>query len=94
MSRTTPPEFSRNWGTECLNTRFPLPTLQCAGYRVKLILFDFICIKILLEISSMFKVKLKRKIVMKEKFEVILGRLVAAPTVAKAGNNDVRRTTP
>ena len=24
-------------GTECLNTRFPLPTLLCAGYSVKLI---------------------------------------------------------
>ena len=34
-----PPEFGRNWGTECLNTRFPLPTLLCAGYSVKLIYF-------------------------------------------------------
>ena len=33
-----PPEFDRMWGTECLNTRFPLPTLLCAGYSVKLIL--------------------------------------------------------
>ena len=33
-----PPEFSRKWGTE--NTRFPLPTLLCAGYSVKLIYFD------------------------------------------------------
>ena len=33
-----PPEFGRKWGTECLNTRFPLPTLLCAGYSVKLIL--------------------------------------------------------
>ena len=32
-----PPEFGRKWGTEYLNTRFPLPTLQCAGYSVKLI---------------------------------------------------------
>ena len=31
------PEFGRKWGTDCLNTRFPLPTLQCAGYSVKLI---------------------------------------------------------
>ena len=41
LSSTThhaiPPEFGRKWGTECLNTRFPLPTLLCAGYRVKLI---------------------------------------------------------
>ena len=27
----------KNNGTECLNTRFPLPTLPCAGYSVKLI---------------------------------------------------------
>ena len=32
-----PPEFGRKWGTECLNTSFPLPTLLCAGYSVKLI---------------------------------------------------------
>ena len=31
-----PPEFGREWGTECLNTRFPLPTLLCPGYSVKL----------------------------------------------------------
>ena len=31
-----PPEFDRKWGTECLNTRFPLPTRLCA-YSVKLI---------------------------------------------------------
>ena len=37
-----PPEFSRKWGTECLNTRFPLATLLCAGYSVKLIYFYFI----------------------------------------------------
>ena len=35
-----PPEIGRKWGTECLNTRFLLPTLLCAGYSVKLI-FDF-----------------------------------------------------
>ena len=32
-----PPEFSRKWGTECFNTRFPLPNLLSAGYGVKLI---------------------------------------------------------
>ena len=32
-----PPEFGRKWGTECLNTRFPLPNLLCAGHSVKLI---------------------------------------------------------
>ena len=41
LSSTTqqamPAEFGRKWGTECLNTRFPLPTLLCAGYSVKLI---------------------------------------------------------
>ena len=25
------PPTTTKWGTECLNTRFPLPTLQCAG---------------------------------------------------------------
>ena len=39
-----PPEFGRKWGTECLNTRFPLHTLLYAGYSVKLIylFFNFI----------------------------------------------------
>ena len=32
-----PPKLGRKWGTECLNTRFLLPTLLCAGYSVKLI---------------------------------------------------------
>ena len=32
------PEYDRKWGMECLNTRFPLPTLLCAGYSVKLII--------------------------------------------------------
>ena len=31
-----PPKFVRKWETECLNTRFPLPTLLCAGYSVML----------------------------------------------------------
>ena len=31
-----PSEFSEKWGKECLYTRFPLPTLLCAGYSVKL----------------------------------------------------------
>ena len=34
-------EFGRKWGTECL-TRFPLSTLQCAGYSVKLISLQFL----------------------------------------------------
>ena len=45
-----PPEFGRKWRTECLNTRFPLPTLLCAGYSVKLIyfyLFFYLCLLIL-----------------------------------------------
>ena len=37
-----PPEFGRKWGTECLNTGFPLPTLQCAAYSVKLIYFVYL----------------------------------------------------
>ena len=32
-----PPEIGGMWGTECLNTRFPLPILQCAVYIVKLL---------------------------------------------------------
>ena len=31
-----PAEFGRKWGTEGLNTRFPLPTLLCAGYSEEL----------------------------------------------------------
>ena len=34
-----PPEFGRKWETECLNTRFPLPTLLCARYSVKQFFF-------------------------------------------------------
>ena len=34
-------KFGRKWGTECLNTRFPLPTLLCAGYSVKLNILYF-----------------------------------------------------
>ena len=34
-----PPEFGRKWATECFNTRFPLPTLLCAGYSVKLFFY-------------------------------------------------------
>ena len=34
-----PPEFGRKLGTECLSTGFPLPTLLCAGYSVKLFFF-------------------------------------------------------
>ena len=41
LSSTTqhvmPPELGGEWGTECLNIRFPLPTLMCAGYSVKLL---------------------------------------------------------
>ena len=33
-----PPEFGRKWGTECLNTRFPLLILVWADYSVKLIM--------------------------------------------------------
>ena len=34
-----PPELGGKSGMECFNTRFPLPTLLCAGYSVKLIDF-------------------------------------------------------
>ena len=30
-------EFGRKWGTVCLNTRLPLPTVLFTGYSVKLI---------------------------------------------------------
>ena len=39
-----PPEFGRKRGTECLNTRFPLLTLQCAGYSVMLNIFFIITV--------------------------------------------------
>ena len=42
-----PPELGGKWGTVCLNTRFPLPFLLCAGYSVKLIYFillNYLCI--------------------------------------------------
>ena len=41
MLQSMLPGFSGKWGTECLKTRFPLPTLQCAGYSVKLIYFIY-----------------------------------------------------
>ena len=34
-----PPEFSEKWGTEKLYIRFPLLTLLCAAYSVKLFFF-------------------------------------------------------
>ena len=37
MKQATPPEWGPKWGTECLITIFPLPTILCAGYNVKLI---------------------------------------------------------
>ena len=33
------PDYGGKWGSECLNTKFPLPALLCAGYSVKLIWF-------------------------------------------------------
>ena len=35
-STRIPPEFGGKWGTETLNTRFPLLTLVCATYSEKL----------------------------------------------------------
>ena len=29
-----PPQFGGKWGAECLNTRFPLPTLLLVGYSI------------------------------------------------------------
>lgn len=46
----TPPEFGGEWGTECRNTGFPLPTLLNAGYSVKLY---FVFVRVLLTISGM-----------------------------------------
>ena len=40
-----PLEFGRKWGTVCLNSRFPLSILLCAGYSVKLIYFYFFILK-------------------------------------------------
>ena len=37
-----PPDFGEKWGMEYLTTRFPLPTLLCAGYSVKLIFINLI----------------------------------------------------
>ena len=31
-----PPQFGGKWGTECLITSFPLPTLMCAKCSVKI----------------------------------------------------------
>ena len=39
---TMPSEFGGEWGMECLNTRFPLFTLLCARYTVKLILLHYL----------------------------------------------------
>ena len=37
IQQAMPPEFGRKRGTECVNTRLPLPNLLCTGYSVKLI---------------------------------------------------------
>ena len=37
IQHAMPPKFGRKWGMECLNIRFPLPTLMCAGYSLKVI---------------------------------------------------------
>ena len=47
-----PPEFGRKWGTECLNTGFPLPTLLCAGYSVKLIYLFYFDIRVMKQDSQ------------------------------------------
>ena len=37
IQQAMPLEFGGEWVTECLNTKFPMPTLLCARYIVKLI---------------------------------------------------------
>ena len=41
IQHAIPPKFGGKWGTECFNTRFPMPTLLCAGQR-EADLFDFL----------------------------------------------------
>ena len=48
LKHAMPPESGRKWGMECLNTRFPLPTLLCAGYSVKLIYLIYLFISLAL----------------------------------------------
>ena len=45
------PEFSGKWATAYVNTRLPLPTLQCAGYNLKLIYFTIFLINYVLNSS-------------------------------------------
>ena len=37
-----PPEIGGKWGTECLKTRFPLPTLLFAGYNEKINIINIV----------------------------------------------------
>ena len=39
-----PAELGGKWGTECLNNRFPLPILLCAGYSMKLIIYFIVTV--------------------------------------------------
>ena len=45
--QATPLKFFEKWWLECPNTKFPLPTLVFAGYRMRLIYFSFLLIIIL-----------------------------------------------
>ena len=47
------PEFSGKWETECLDTRFLLSILPCAGYSVKLIVtYVLLCCRTYITIKS------------------------------------------
>ena len=47
-----PPKFGRKWGTECLNTRFPLLTLLCARYNIVIQYYAILLIEQLSEGGS------------------------------------------
>ena len=53
-ARPMAPEYDKKWETECLNTRFPLPILMCAGYSLKLIFYIFLWFDNGLTVNEMF----------------------------------------
>ena len=57
------PEVGGKWGTECLNTRFPLPTLLCAGYSVNLIYLFFLKIIPTSKHKAVGKMRKSRKLI-------------------------------
>ena len=74
-----PPEFGGKWGTEFLNTRFPLPTLLCAGYSVKLIMM-MMTIIILMVLQGYIRISdaalcldtKRKKLVISDKWKVLI----------------------